>query len=183
VHDPGEEEITKARISASTLFGNQPLKYIDGSGFGLRHTLPYEEYVLTMDPSYLDNPLWIPKYTSVSVVSEPNQFRQVDLPVVFGGIVRGRVQLEDGTGVEGVTVTIGPETDEPGKEGFKKIGVSFSTGEFEFIGVPPGRFKVSIDERQLEVLRLRTGQSVFIIDVVSKPEGDEVSNVIFNLGR
>ncbi len=183
IHDPGEEEITKARISASTMFGNQSLKYTDGGGFGLRHTLPYEEYVLSMDPVYLDNPLWIPKYSTVSVVSEPNQFRVVDLPIVLGGIVRGRVQLENGAGVEGVTVSIIPETEEPGKEIFRKSGVSFSTGEFEFIGVPPGRYKISIDERQLEILRLRTGQSVFMIDVVSKPEGDEISNIIFNLTR
>lgn len=186
IHDPGEEELQSAKIQASTMFGNTPLKYIPGSGFGLKHTLPYEEYIMTIDKEYFDNPLWIPKYSSMSIISEPNQFRQIDLPIVFGGIIRGK--MESGPaggllGVEGVTVTIETETPEEGREPYKKVGISFSTGEYEFIGVPPGRYRIFIDPAQIGLLGYRTDQLTRIIEVLSKPEGDEMNEINFTLVR
>jgi hypothetical protein len=186
IHDEGEESLEKAKISASTMFGNQPLKYIPGSGFGLKHTLPYEEYIMTIDPEYFDNPLWIPKYTSIAVVSEPNMFREVDLPIVFGGIIRGRVEGGTATNViplEGVTVTLQTDAPEEGKEPYKKVGISFSTGEFEFIGVPPGRYRISVDNAQIGLLGYRTTEPVKTLEVVSKPDGDEINDVNFILSR
>jgi hypothetical protein len=185
-YDDGEEILEKAKISATTMFGNQSLRYIPGSGFGLKHTLPYEEYIMTIDPEYFDNPLWVPKYTSVSVVSEPNMFRQVDLPIVFGGIVRGRVESEVAGKTfpaEGVTVTVISDVTEEGKEPYKKVGISFSTGEFEFIGIPPGRYRVQVDNAQLALLGYRAIQPVRTIEVVSKPDGDELNDVNFSLTR
>lgn len=184
IRDPGEEELEKAKIQASSMFGNQPLKYIPGSGFGLKHTLPYEEYTMTVDPEYFDNPLWIPKYNTISVISEPNQFRQIDLPIVFGGVIQGKVQ---GTvngktvPVEGITITLQSVAAEDGTVAYKKVGISFSTGEFEFIGVPPGKYKLSIEDSQIQILGYRTDQSSKSIEVISKPDGDEINDMNFEL--
>ncbi len=185
-YDDGEETLEKAKIQATTMFGNQALRYIPGNGFGLKHTLPYEEYIMTIDPEYFDNPLWVPKYTSVSVVSEPNMFRQVDLPIVFGGIVRGRVESEVGGKTfpaEGVTVTIQTDAPEEGKQSYKKVGISYSTGEYEFIGVPPGRYRVTVENAQLSLLGYRAVETTKIVEIVSKQDGDEINDINFSLTR
>ena len=105
---------------------------------------------------------------------------------LWNDIVRGRIEAGAAPNVvpvEGVTVTLEAEAPEEGKEFYKKVGISFSTGEFEFIGVPPGRYRISISDAQISLLGYRTDQASRIFEVVSKPDGDEIDNVSFMLIR
>lgn len=183
IHDPGEEYITKGRLKTSSLFGNSYVRYSPG-GFVLEHTLPFEEYFMTLEPQFLDNPLWVPKYSTFSVISEPNQFRQVEVPIIVGGIVRGRISYVVGDteiGAENFRVSIAPESGE--KPGFPKSGQSFSTGEFEFLGLPPGRYVVSIDPNQAAQLGYPRTVTTRPIEIRVLPDGDQVNNVDFRLER
>lgn len=183
IHDPGEEYITKGRLKTTSLFGNSYVRYSPG-GFLLEHTLPFEEYFMTLEPQFLDNPLWVPRFSTFSVISEPNRFRQVEIPVIIGGIVRGRVTFNLG-GVEydaeNLTVTIAPETGE--KHGFPKTATSFSTGEFEFLGLQPGFYIVSLSANQVAQLGYQTTDVSRRIEIRAIPDGDQVNNVDFRLER
>jgi len=183
IHDPGEEYITKGRLKTTSLFGNSYVRYQPG-GFLLEHTLPFEEYYLSLEPQFLDNPLWVPKYTTISAISEPSEFRQIEMPIVVGGIVRGRVTYTIGgaeISAENLTVSISPESGE--KQGFPKTATSFSTGEFEFIGLPPGRYVISLDPNQVAALGYQRTDITKTIEIRFLPEGDELNNVDFRLER
>jgi hypothetical protein len=186
IRDPGEEIVTKARIRSSSLFGNQYLHYTPGMGFGLAHTLPYEEYVMTIDPLSLDNPLWVPKYENIGVFSEPNLFRQVDLPIVVGGIIRGKIELQSGAKTvagEGLTVMLTEEGSSGEKKVFTNKAVAYSTGEYEFIGVPPGSYRVSLDAAQVAQSGYQARELSRVVQVQAKPDGDEVAGVDFLLTK
>jgi len=159
------------------------VRYSQG-GFTLDRTLPFEEYYLSLETKYLDNPLWVPRYNTMSVISEPNQFIRIELPIVVGGIVRGSVTYDIAGQLlpaENVTVSITPESGE--KQGFPKTTRSFSTGEYEFIGLPPGLYVVSLDRNQVTQLGYALTQLTQTIEVRVTPEGDEINNVDFRLQR
>jgi hypothetical protein len=183
IHDPGEEYITKGRLKTTSLFGNGYVRYSPG-GFVLEHTLPFEEYFMTLEPQFLDNPLWVPKYSTFSVISEPSKFQRVEVPIVVGGIVRGRVTYLVGgaeLSAENLTITIAPEAGE--KPGFPKTETSFSTGEFEFLGVPPGRYIVSLNPGQVAQLGYPATQMTRTVEIRALPDGDQVDNIDFRLER
>lgn len=185
VQDAGEEFVPKARMHALVETGAASrLVYYPGVGYGLRQSLPYENYVITIDPESFDNPIWIPKFTSMSVISEPDQFQVIPLPVLVGGVVRGTVmEMVNGAQqpVEGITVKIESEDLRGRKPAYLKTLNTVSTGEFEFIGVPPGRYKVSVSEEMASRLGKVPDQSQKPVEVVSTPDGSEISGINFLL--
>jgi hypothetical protein len=183
IQESGEESITKATIHTQSIQGSQYLRYHQSYGFTLRHTLPYEQYVLSLDQQSLDNPLWVPRFNNFAVISEPNQFRKVSLPVIVGGVIRGRVETQtEGKTIpaEGIVITIQSE-DSSATIHYKSTATTYSTGEYEFIAVPPGRYIIAMNERLIGDLGYRTTQVSRTIEVQVKPEGDEVNDVNFML--
>ncbi|MBI3765098.1 MAG: hypothetical protein HY277_01175 [Ignavibacteriales bacterium] len=65
--------------------------------------------------------------------------------------------------------------------GYSKTMRSFSTGEFNFIGVPPGTYTLSISTQDLEAGGLRSDQAEKPIEVRAVPEGDVIENLIFKV--
>ncbi len=186
VLDAGEEIVTKARIHSTSLFGNSNLRYTPGAGFGLPHTLPYEEYVMTIDPLSLDNPLWVPRYETVGVFSEPNQFRTLDLPILVGGILRGKIMMQSAAKTipgEGLTIMLTEENPTGERKIFKNTTISYSTGEYEFIGVPPGTYRVSLDEAQVAQSGYVSKELSHTVEIHAKAEGDEVAGIDFLLSK
>ncbi len=183
IHDPGEEYITKGRLKTSSLFGNSYVRYSPG-GFLLEHTLPFEEYFMTLEPQFLDNPLWVPKFSTFSAISEPNRFRQIEVPIIVGGIIRGRVTYAVGdqmVSAENLTITIAAESGD--REGFPRTATSFSTGEFEFLALQPGRYIVSLNAGQVAQLGYRQTEISRTVEIRALPDGDQVNNIDFGLER
>jgi len=183
MHDPGEEYIQSGRMTMTTLFNKSTLRYRPG-GFVIERAQPYEEYYLTLEPQYLDNPLWVPKYSTLSVVAEPNEFRRVDVPIILGGIVRGQVLFGtngDAVPAEGLSISISPEGQAEG--GFRRTMLTFSTGQFEFFGIPPGRYVVSLDPNQVSQIGYRTDGLSRVVEIRALPEGDGVNDIDFTLQR
>ncbi|MBI1803691.1 MAG: hypothetical protein HY033_12790 [Ignavibacteriae bacterium] len=183
--DAGEEQIAKARFGSRVgIEGGSQVKYESPLGYRMKRTLPYEWYTVTLDSLSLEDPKWVPRFQTFAVFSEPDQVRVVDLPIVVGGIVRGTVQEQTSTGlkpVDGMNVRIESEEIEKGFPKYKKAMRTFSTGEFEFLGVPPGRYTVTVNEDQAATLGRVVEKPRLSIEVAVKPEGDEVNGVNFLL--
>jgi hypothetical protein len=183
LHDAGEEYIEGGRMTMTTNFTRGTLRYRPG-GFVVERAQPYESYYLTLESQYLDNPLWVPKYSTFSVVAEPNEFRRVNVPVILGGIIRGRVTYGTNGGTvdaEGLTISIAPE--DPTKEGYKRTMLTFSTGQYEFFGIPPGRYIISLDPNQVSQVGYRTDGLSKTVEVRALPDGDEINDIDFGLLR
>lgn len=147
------------------------------SGLTIENAEAYQHYIGYFPSQTFEDPHWVPKYPSFSLMAEPNIIRSVEMPVVVGGLVSGRV-LEAVKGaetpVEGVTVTIENQF-------YKKTMMTFSTGEYNFIGVPPGAYTISLLQTELQSAGFTTTELSKSVEVHAKPEGDVIENVDFKL--
>ena len=189
VRDQGEEILNSARLSASTIGeGGSQLTQVPGVGWVITRAIPYQEYVVQLEQKSLDNPLWIPRYHVVSTSAAPGSFTVVGIPVVIGGAVRGAVMVLKGprlqVGLEYARVLIQEDIDDEDlaklrRPRFERKVETFSTGDFEVIGIPPGKYTVSLDGGQLASLGLQRNQLARPLTVESKPDGDIVEGVNF----
>ncbi|MBI5215015.1 MAG: hypothetical protein HY960_04630 [Ignavibacteriae bacterium] len=152
--------------------------YKTKSGLMIPNAEAYQNYIGYLPKQSYEDPHWIPRFGAVSVMPDPNILKVADLPIVVGGIINGKVTQTvagiSGQATEGVTVTISDGT-------FSMKTKTFSTGEFSFIGVPPGRYVISIARDELTAAGLRPIQSEVNIEVRARPEGDIVENVNFEV--
>jgi outer membrane protein OmpA-like peptidoglycan-associated protein len=187
--DRNESLINRARIRVSTVYGEgMSLAQYPTAGWGTLRSLPYQQYIVEVDKSAFENPLWVPRYEAFTVTSEPGRFLYIDLPIAPGGMVRGsvnqRLSQTELRPLPGLKVSMRSIPSEDGGERStqkERETVTFSNGEFEFIGILPGRYEVVLDKEQVTLLDLvppATGQTITIQNL---PEGDVVEGVDFVL--
>ncbi len=186
VRDKGEQLIDKARI----FFGNvtRGTRPIGSPADKLTLTrLPYyEEFDVYLDPQSLDNPIWVPMYSTTRLLSEPNYVRQIDIPVVYGGFVRGTVMITNGATRPAETIQLLLKSTDGAEGGRLKVSrttSTFSTGEFEFAGVPPGKYRIELVDTQLSQMGFVGEPANREVEVTMKKEGDVVENVNFTIKR
>ena len=188
--DPGEELLPDVKFKAYSPRVASTATYTP-KGLLLTNIEPYQDYIATIDQkNVFEDPLYIPKYQTISITGEPNILKVVEFPVLVGGNVHGTILLKRSNGsptpVEGIPVTI------RAKSSIKEIGApkpytktikTFSTGEIQFVTVPPGTYEVFIDPTDLNLYGFKTTQSSREITVSAKPEGDQIDGVDFMLER
>jgi hypothetical protein len=116
--------------------------------------VPFEPVLVTVDSASLASPLWVPERGGVSVVPGPNRFLQLDVPIVQGGVIEGRVLWPHDIsprGVAGVRLNLTNR-----RTGATRALVTFSDGDFSVISVAPGEYELSVDESDLSRLHARS---------------------------
>ncbi len=125
----------------------------DSSGRYRIWDLPaFEPVLMAVDTSTLASPLWIPAYGSVSVETGPNRFRGVDVPILPGGVIEGRVvrqTLDSTVTLAGVRLLLRRQ----GSSQTTSL-LTFSDGGFYLIGVKPGDYELSVEPGVLARLGL-----------------------------
>jgi hypothetical protein len=165
----GEQAIAGARVRAGFV-----TTLSDSSGRYRIWDLPaFEPVLVAVDTTTLDSPLWMPAYGSMSVETGPNRFRSVDIPIVPGGVIEGRVvrQTVDSTvAIPGARLLL------------RRLGSSqtvrlttFSDGGFYLLGVRPGAYELSVDPAVLQRLGLSASPVEFT--VASSADGDTVDGL------
>ena len=145
----GEQLLPEVRVIAGFATGLS-----DSAGRYRVWDLPsFEPVLVTIDSTTLASPLWVPAYGSVGVETSPNRFRSLDIPVVPGGVIEGRVvrQAADGAApVAGVKLLLK-------RRGSREVRTlfTFSDGGFYLIGVKPGEYHLWADGDVLSRLGLR----------------------------
>ena len=140
--DVGEPGVANARI----LVGSVGARTDSAGGYRVWDLVPFEPIFVTLDSLSLDSPLLVPAFSRASIVPGPNRFRTLDIPVVQAGVIEGRVTREN-RGVGGVTLIL---TDK--RTGTRRTLVTFTDGAFYLLGVKPGEYELTVDERVLEAL-------------------------------
>jgi hypothetical protein len=132
----------------------------DSSGRYRVWDLPsFEPVLVTIDSTSLASPLWVPAYGSVSMETGPNRFRSLDIPILPGGVIEGRLlrQTPDGVApMAGMTLRL----KRRGSRDVRTL-VTFSDGDFYAIGVRPGEYELSADGGVLSRLGLRSESLTF----------------------
>ncbi len=177
IREPGEEVLTSAQVHASRLADAQgfTLTLFPELGWGTTRAVPYQHYVVEIDRTGFDNPLWVPRYNVVEVSTAPGRFTYYEMPVVLGGAIRGSVVIGDlppnQFGVEGIRVHV-KEVGTDARVPFEKTVETFSNGDYEILAVPPGTYEVSLDIRQLTMAKLATAQITRTVTLESKRDGE-----------
>lgn len=116
----------------------------DSSGtFRLWPLGAYERYVATVDTATLASPLWVPAYEAIALETRPNRFVTLNIPVLSGGTVEGRLARRIGTGV--VPVAGGTVLLRHQRTGRETRVTTFGDGSFYLLGVRPGEWEATVD--------------------------------------
>jgi hypothetical protein len=147
--DPGEEPVEGLQLRA----GDKQAETDAEGRYSLWNMTPFEASPLQLVPGSLRNPLLVPQFNLASVHVGPNGFREVDVPLIPGTEVLGRVLTEDGVGqlaIGGLAITFRNVTT-----GRRFDATVFQDGEFYFTALPPGEYEVLLDEAALLRLGLQ----------------------------
>ncbi len=147
--DPGEEAVEGLQLRA----GDKQAETDAAGRYSLWNMTPFEAAQLELVPGSLRNPLLVPQFNLASVHVGPNGFREVDVPLVPGTEVLGRVKTEDGIGqiaIGGLAITLRNLSS-----GRRFDATVFQDGQFYFMALPPGEYEVLLDEAALLRLGLQ----------------------------
>lgn len=173
VHDLGEEGIPGARVRV----GFRSVTTDARGQYRAWDLTPWEPTLLTVDSLSLPSPLWTPAFSSASVEASPNGYRAVDIPVLPGGVVEGRVTRPTPTGPTGVGgVRVLLRNRETG--GVYTV-LTFTDGSFYAMGIRPGAYEVLADAESLAAIGATATSATFVL----RPdrEGDAVSDLTISL--
>jgi hypothetical protein len=169
----GEQTLNGVRVRAGFVTALS-----DSSGRYRIWDLPaFEPVLVAVDSTSLASPLWVPTYNSVSVETGPNRFRSLDIPIVPGGVIEGRV----------VRTSVDSTVPLPGarlllrRHGSGQTAqlLTFSDGGFYLIGVKPGTYELSVDPAVLERLGVSSWPVAFTVPAT--PDGATVDGLELRL--
>jgi outer membrane protein OmpA-like peptidoglycan-associated protein len=144
------------------------------------HLMPYTRYSIEIITDRIKNPLLIPEFTEFSFVTDPNGFKQIDIPLVMAGEVDGSVTVLDRngntSGANGLRVVLFEKNRQT-----REVLPAYSDGTFYKLGVRPGSYIIYPDSMQLQMLDLTTDPPYIEFDLEALPEGDYAENLHFRL--
>ncbi|MDR8390860.1 SPOR domain-containing protein [Aliifodinibius sp. S!AR15-10] len=151
--------------------------------------LPYYRYDIEINKNELSNPLLVPDSENFSIVTDPNQFKPIEIPFYLSGVISGRVERlridgQDSTrsGLSGVRLFLESDYENPeSREAHSEEIRTFSDGSFYTYEVPPGKYNLFIDPNQLNFLDGVPKPDTMNIEVKPLPEGDFIENLIFTV--
>jgi len=162
----------KARVAGA---GGQPLGphrlyYYDG----LR---AYDQYLVQVDPTSLDNPMLRPACENFNVTVDPNVVTTVDVPIVPASDISGLVERQTGegkSGIGGITVKVLNIS----KDVVTDIAV-FNNGEFYYLGLIPGSYRAYLDPEQLSRYGYKSTPESINFEVKPGDKGTNIENINF----
>jgi hypothetical protein len=170
-YDSGEAPIPGVRIVVGPGFATS-----DSSGdYRVWDVLPYQPTQVTVDSLSLASPLWIPAFAAVTVEPSPNRYRRVDIPILLGGVIEGRVTRPAGDGpIAGLTLVMTHR-----KSGERRVFQTFGDGAFYLMGVRPGDWELAVDPKCLELLHA-TAQPLHLA-IKPDPQGTSIDGITIEL--
>ncbi len=146
--DTGEPAVPGVQVQVGTGWSRS-----DSSGrYRVWDLVPFVPLPIVIDSTSLPSPLWIATILHPNIEAGPNRFEPLDIPLVAGGVLEGRVQWNRGAGTSLPPVPI-VVTDARGWVVAR--AETFSDGEFVLFGVKPGMLTVRVDPAWLAAQGLR----------------------------
>ena len=173
IADPGESRVPNVTVRVGPLAART-----DADGrFAVWDLVPFEPLILEVDANSVSDPLWIPATPRLLVRPDPNTFTPIPVALVQAGEVSGVVLLgEDGAVLRGVQVELRNRDT-----GDVYTTSTFSDGSFYVMGVRPGRYFATVEERVKDLLSLSVMSTEF--EVLPTSDGAIVEGVVIRAGR
>lgn len=146
--DAGEPAVPGVTVQVGTGYATS-----DADGrYRVWDLVPFVPLPIVIDSTSLPSPLWIPTIEHGSIEAGPNRFEPLDIPLVAGGVLEGRIvwNRPGGTSLPPIPLIV---TNARGD--IVARAESFSDGEFVLFGVRPGTLTVRVDAAWLAAQGLR----------------------------
>ena len=140
----------------------------------------YHRINMEINQSEIKNPLLVPEIEEFSIVTDPNQYKPIDIPFYTSGVISGKVvKVNNGnkSPQSGLRVYLDSKEDTT----FTKEMRTFSDGTFYSYEIPPGNYDLYIDNNQLEFLDVNSEPDTIQVKVEAVAEGDFVEGLNFVL--
>lgn len=177
----GDEKFSEGdeliRDNAIRLDRTGTTQYKDGITY-ITQMQPYFKYNMEINKGAIKNPLLVPRQDKFGVISDPNFFKPIDIPFYSSGIIEGvvnrRYNNEIENGIGGIRLYL-----ENVNENTVQELRSFSDGSFYSYEIKPGKYELSIDPAQLEILESKSLPSKIDIEIEALADGDFVEGLSF----
>lgn len=148
LRDAGEPPVPGVMVQVGTGYARS-----DADGrYRVWDLVPFVPLPVVIDSTSLPSPLWIPTIAHRSIEAGPNRFEPLDVPLVAGGVVEGRIvwNRPGGVSLPPVPLIVTNQRDE-----VIARAESFSDGEYVLFGVRPGMLTIRVDPMWLTAQGLR----------------------------
>jgi hypothetical protein len=139
---------------------------------------PYRNYLIELDENSFGNIAWQIKNKRLSVEIEPNNIKQVEVPVSVLGEVSGMIYLNKDGEQKGLSNVLVEFYDSNAK--LVAHTVTGSDGYFSFLGLVPGKYKATIHQSVVRKLQLPPAPSI-AFTIEKSTEGAVISGLKFLL--
>jgi len=174
--DKGEPKVDGLVIAGH---GGRVTNNLTDTSFNVMGLESYSPYFLDMRQNSFDNIAWQLKYKTMSILIEPNSVKWVNVPVVVVGEASGMVYLKSKKGtttLSRMVITIFDEHDS-----LAAHVVTDADGYFNYFGLLPGSYTISIDKGQLEKLHLNALPLKKTFVIHSGMKGDVIEGIDFTV--
>ena len=145
--DAGEPAVPGVQVQVGTGWARSDVE----GRYRVWDLVPFVPLPVVIDSLSLPSPLWIPTLEHPSIEAGPNRFEPLDIPLVAGGVVEGRIIWERPGGVSLPPV---PLVVTNARGDIVARAESFSDGEFVIFGVRSGTLTVRVDAAWLDAHQL-----------------------------
>lgn len=139
----------------------------------------YERYHVDINKAAISNPMLVTPKRQFSFIADPNQYKNIDIPFYYSGILEGRVVLREGASTRelgGLRLYL-----ENVATGEVREARTFSDGAFYIDEVEPGNYRLYPDPNQLRILDATPDQESLDVQVRATYEGDFVDGLNLTL--
>jgi len=140
----------------------------------------YHRINMEINQSAIKNPLLVPKLEQFSIVTDPNQYKPIDIPFYTSGVISGKV-VKTNNGDENPQSGLRVYLDSKEDTTYRKEMRTFSDGTFYAYEIPPGDYHLYVDDTQLEFLDVKSEPDTMKVEVEALAEGDFVEGLNFRL--
>lgn len=174
IKDAGENFASGLEVRMS---GGRTLKNLNDSIIRITGLEPYTSYVMTLEDKGLEQISWQIDNKNIRIYTDPNQFKNIFIPVLPMGEVNGWVFINDGKESRGQGRIVVNFFTEEGN-----IAASTMTerdGGFTFLGLPPGKYYAQPDSAQMTNLNMETIPQKLEFEIKPMDIGDIVYDLEF----
>ncbi len=176
IYDKGDEILP----ANSVILDNPATVKIGGDGvLRLNQLQSYYRYNLKVNRNTISDPTLVPLKTEFSFVTDPNQYKRIELPFYRGGIVEGKVYINKPEGMQGqggLRLLIKGETNK-----YEETIRTFSDGGFYVMDIPPGKYTLDVDQTQLGFLGVTNPLGVLKFEIQALSQGDYIEGLQIHL--
>ncbi|HET6400327.1 MAG TPA: hypothetical protein VFH95_02920 [Candidatus Kapabacteria bacterium] len=147
---------------------------------------PYNHYFVQTSTANLDNISLMPKFSSFEVTPPANGFARIEIPLASAGQLEGYVMetkngKQDALGGARMIVRHWEPGIDTSELSFSQDLLSYSNGEYYYMGIMPGKYRIAVDPKQLALLHATTKPAYIDFTVKSVDDGDVEEGLNFTI--